>query len=119
MVILQVANLMNIFQESAKLRADSLRTRITMLDVFCAIAETQLKVRALAHARISIERIRRSRSEIGRHLQEPHYVPPAAAAELWRLFEEVERKIEQLEMSLKFEKTPWRNNPAAERWRTS
>jgi hypothetical protein len=41
---------MNTFQESATLRADSLGTRLMLLNTFCATAEFQLKLRALDQA---------------------------------------------------------------------
>jgi hypothetical protein len=89
-----------VLEQAARVRADALRTRILALDAFCATAESQLQLNTPGKARISVERIRHTLSEIEGHLQDPHHISPPAATKLWELLEGARPRIRKLERSV-------------------
>jgi hypothetical protein len=88
-----------ILRNATKVRADVLRTRIMVLDAFCATAETQVRLNFLDHARISVEKIRHAHSEIEHHLQDSHHVSGIEVSELRAILKRVKSRIESLETS--------------------
>jgi hypothetical protein len=88
-------------EEAARIRAESLKTRILALDAFCATAESELQFNRPDKARISVERIRHTLLEIEGHLEDPHHVSSATAGQLRDLLDRIRPRIEKLEKSVK------------------
>jgi hypothetical protein len=87
-------------QESAKIRADSIRIRISSGHAFCAIAESRLRYGPWSEARTALVVIRERVSEIDFHLREPGHVSTTDANELWELLMRLEVRIQGIEESM-------------------
>lgn len=89
-----------VLEQSARLRAKAVRTRIEMLATFVETTKVQLRLEQMEEARESFGKIQRAVSEIEFHLQEPRHLPPESAAELRRLLTTIRPKIKSLEKAL-------------------
>lgn len=88
-------------EDTRKLRIKAVRLRIDAADVFCNVAENELRWEPPERTREALEKIRRSLAEIRHHIEEPNAFDPAAAAELKQLLARVEARAAKIEASLK------------------
>jgi hypothetical protein len=93
-------------QESAKIRADSIRIRILSGHTFCAVAESRLRYASWSGAQDMLAVIRERVSEIDFHLREPGHVLPADADRLRRLLIQLEERIQGIEKSMESSGAP-------------
>jgi hypothetical protein len=87
-------------QESARFRADSIRTRILAVHAFCSVAESKLRWASPADAEDILATIRARVSEIDYHLREPEHIPAASVAALRILQAELEARIRRIEKAM-------------------
>ena len=86
-------------QQSQRVRADAIRSRIMVAHAFCAIAETELR-RNPDRAEDALSKARRSVDELQRHISEPNHVSSAAAQELAEELSELKLRVTLIENPL-------------------
>src|SRR5579875_2180457 len=79
--------------QARALRARTVRTRIEVIETFCGVAETHLRLNALHQASISLEKIRRAVSEVEFHLNEPNHLSEVNARELRAFLQTLKPRI--------------------------
>ena len=90
----------NVREDNRKLRAKAVRLRIEAADIFCNVAESELRWEPPERTREALQKIRHSLAEIRHHLREPHVFDPATLAELEQLLAKVETRAANIEERL-------------------
>jgi len=101
----------NLFEKSAMIRSEAIRTQIRSVYTFCDWAEFQLQGQSLDEAQIIMSKIRNAMSKISFHLQEPGHVSPEAIDELRDVFAEAEVRVQRTENALSRQKSRMIGNP--------
>jgi hypothetical protein len=89
---------------SLKVRADSVRQRLDMIETFCSLAETDLRWGPLVRVELVLEKIHYSVGKLERHLDEPDYVPSDQVPLLRNQLNHVVRRVSSVERSLRLKK---------------
>jgi hypothetical protein len=88
-------------QESARFRADAIRTRIQAVHAFCSIAEFKLRWASAIEAEALLAMIRRRFREVDSHLREPGHISAESAVELRKLLTGLEVRMQRIEKSIR------------------
>ena len=101
----------NLFEKSAMIRAEAIRTQIGSVYTFCDWAEFQLKGQSLDEAQRTMSKVHNAMSKISFHLQEPGHVVPEAMGELQDIFAKAKVRVQQTENALSPQKSRVIGNP--------
>lgn len=87
-------------ENTRNLRGRAVHLRIEAADIFCNVAENELRWEPPERTRAALQKIRQSLAEIRHHIQEPGAFDPVMAAELEKLLAKVETRAASIEEHL-------------------
>ena len=87
-------------EESQRLRTNSVRNRLLLVETFCRIAETRSRWYEADEARVALSKVNRELKGIRQHLHKQAYVSPESLPELNILLYRLQQRSVSLSLSL-------------------
>jgi hypothetical protein len=88
-------------QQSEKLRAEAIRTRIQAAHAFCSVAESKLRLALPGGVENILTTVRKRIAELDFHLREPGHLSPESVGDLRRMLDQLDARKRRIEKSMK------------------